>query len=236
MAEEIAQDHFDRTCSGECWSRESLLLVTNVNALFACRQIYNEARLIAFSSNTFSFRWSFELEEFINHNANCGNDFNLAIRSLNLHISAFDSGWGPVIELVTQHMLLLETVNLTSDHIKGRVKPLFGDYEKSICRYASLKDDLAVLGNLNLKRLTVVVDNHCDMSLRLPVDLAAKACHQRHQGLLTQQEWAKEVKEAISGRKDCDPAGEECKGSRSFSNGRESPRESSGKNLGAGHS
>jgi hypothetical protein len=184
--------------------------VTNVNALFACRQIYDEARFIAFSSNTFPFNWSFELREFITHNAKCDDDFNLAIRSLHLHIIAFDGGWGPVIELITRHMLHLETINLTIDSVEGWIESLHKDYATTTCRYASLKDDLAVLASLNLKRLTVVVNNTCDMSLYLspmPAILATKVCLQWHSRVLAQQEWAREVKEAIIGRKDCDPAG-----------------------------
>ena len=84
-----------------------------INLLQTCRQIYNEARFIPYSTNTFSFETPRNLRAFIHLLTQRSLDVNQAIRSIRIDLvyKNYDlHTWEQAFKAVTQHMTSLERV------------------------------------------------------------------------------------------------------------------------------
>ena len=83
-----------------------------------CRQIYDEARYILYSNNTFSFNTARNLRAFIHFLVQRGVDVNEAVRSLHVdlaHLNSDASGWTQAFKAVTQHMTRIKTLYINVD-------------------------------------------------------------------------------------------------------------------------
>lgn len=90
----------------------------NINLLHTCRQIYNEARLIPYSTNTFSFDAPRNLRAFIHLLNQRKVNVNQVIRSLRIDLAYMDHdlhGWTQAFKAITRHMTLLERVFVSVD-------------------------------------------------------------------------------------------------------------------------
>ena len=90
----------------------------NINLLHTCRQIYDEARFIPYSINTFSFNTPRNLRAFIHLLNRRSVNLNQAIRSLHIDLAYnnYDGhAWYQTLEAVVQHMTLLDRVYVNVD-------------------------------------------------------------------------------------------------------------------------
>lgn len=90
----------------------------NINLLHTCRQIYNEARLIPYSTNTFSFNTPRNLRAFIRLLNQRKANVNQVIRSLRIDLAYMNHdlhGWTQAFKAITRHMTLLERVFVSVD-------------------------------------------------------------------------------------------------------------------------
>ncbi|KAM0799971.1 hypothetical protein BDR22DRAFT_272788 [Usnea florida] len=92
----------------------------DLSLLHACRQIYNEARYILYSTNTFSFNTARNLRAFINFLVQRHVDVNEAVRSLRADLTypkTDTNGWTQAFSAVTQHMTRLKTLYINVDQL-----------------------------------------------------------------------------------------------------------------------
>ena len=92
----------------------------DLSLLHACKQIYNEARYILYSTNTFSFNTARNLRFFINFLVQRQVDVNEAVRSLRVdltHPKNDTNGWTQAFSAVTQHMTRLKTLYINVDQL-----------------------------------------------------------------------------------------------------------------------
>ena len=135
----------------------------DINLLHACRQIYNEARFIPYSTNMFSFDTSRILRAFVHLLVQRGVNVNSAIRSLHIDSNTASHdlrGWTQAFNAVTQHMTLLETIYLNVDQPVAPLRWNIGagaeNIEKSLKPVA---DCLAVLGKTPAKSISIIVSD-----------------------------------------------------------------------------
>lgn len=133
----------------------------NVSLLRACRQIYNEARFIPYSSNIFSFNTPRNLRAFIHYLVRRGVDVNKAFRSL--HVDLIDvqftlHGWTQAFNAVTQHMTRLETIYINVDQQPNWSTSANAEQKKKAMK--PVLDCLAVLGRTPAKSMTIIVGDH----------------------------------------------------------------------------
>ena len=131
----------------------------NVSLLRVCRQIYDEAHFIPYSTNTFSFETPRNLRAFIHYFVRRGVSVNKAFRSLRVDLIDVKftlQAWSQAFKAVRQHMTLLDTTYVNMDQ-----PPLWAmsdDAEQNEKDMKTLFDCLAILGK-QAKSTTVVVSD-----------------------------------------------------------------------------
>ena len=174
----------------------------DINLLHACRQIYNEARFMPYSFNTFSFDSPRNLRAFVHLLIRRGVNVNEAIRSLHidlLHVNHDLHGWFQAFNAVTQHMTLLEKVFINVDQ-----KPYWSisdDDDQKILAMKPVMICLAILRNTPIKSAAIVVSDRflarssaTSLSRLSNFDIECRWC------LWVKKLWADAIKEGILGR------------------------------------
>ena len=135
-------------------SRQSPLLDMGVAVLRTCRQIYDEAKYLLYTTNTFSFRSSAALETFIRRLIEGSPTSLSAIRSLHLgmticsHSSAVD--WCNAIQLVVRNFKNLNHINLNLMLESGQYSDHKASHEFAIHGIPELKE-------LSLRFATLII-------------------------------------------------------------------------------
>ena len=174
----------------------------DINLLHACRQIYNEARFMPYSFNTFSFDSPRNLRAFVHLLIRRGVNVNEAIRSLHIdlvHINHDLHGWIQAFNAVTQHMTLLEKVYINVDQ-----KPHWStsdDDGQGISEMTPVWRCLLILGKKPIKSTTIMMSDRflarssaTFLSRLSHFDIASRWC------LWQKKLWAEGIKKAIQGR------------------------------------
>lgn len=95
--------------------------VLNLGLLRCCRQIYNEAHHIPYSTNTFSCLDPKTLQSFVVSLAQGSKDNHLAVRSLFLEMVSEEydhfGPWGKALTTCGKHLKALQNVNISMDYI-----------------------------------------------------------------------------------------------------------------------
>ncbi|KAF6221860.1 hypothetical protein HO133_001828 [Letharia lupina] len=171
----------------------------DVNLLHACRQIYNEARFMPYSTNTFSFHTPRNLRTFIHLLVQCGVNVNTAFRSLHVdiaHINHDLHGWGQAFNAVTQHMTLLEKVYINVDQRPNW--SICADAEQKEAAMRPVLDCLAILGKTPAKSTMIVVsDRHLSRMSDANLAGASTAWISCRWTVEEKKMWVEEVKLAI---------------------------------------
>lgn len=132
----------------------------DVSLLHVCRQIYNEARYILYSNNTFSFNTPRNLRAFIHFLVQRGSDINEAVRSLHLdlvHPYNDTNGWTQAFNAVTQHMTRLKTLYINVDQ-----RPFWSTSSDAIEKERSMRpvmNNLAILGKAPAKSTMIILSD-----------------------------------------------------------------------------
>ena len=119
----------------------------DLSLLHACRQIYNEAQYILYSTNTFSFSTARNLRAFIHFLVQRHVDLNEAVRSLRVdltHPRNDTNGWTQAFSAVTQHMTRLKALYIHVDQ-----RPSWSTSFDAIEKERSMRpvlNNLAILG------------------------------------------------------------------------------------------
>ena len=136
--------------------------------LQTCSQVYDEARFIAFSSNTFSFHSTRILRNFTHKLKQPTADFNLALRSLHLQIACrgnaaldLERTVNPVID----RMKNIESFKLTIRQTKSWC--FATNPHVKLCNMKSILYQLTPLNNLRLQTVQVVLIDIAPTSLRV---------------------------------------------------------------------
>ena len=137
----------------------------NINLLHTCRQIYNEARFIPYSTNTFSFDTPRNLRAFIHLLTQKGANLNQAIRILHINVATTYGNtdlraWTQALKAVVQHMTLLEKVYVNLD--QWPTWPTISvDRERYIDAMQPVLNCLAILGKTSTPSIEIIVsDQH----------------------------------------------------------------------------
>ena len=177
----------------------------NIEMLHACRQIYNEARIIPYSANTLSFDTPRTLRAFIHLLIQHRLNVSLAIRSLHIdlaHINHDLHGWTQAFNSVTQHMTLLDTVYINVDQ-----KPNWSrsaDAEQKEIAMSLVLDCLAVLGKTPAKSTMIVVSDRFLSSRTSAVLVSANASWITHRWTITEKRlWVERVRAAMKEKRLC---------------------------------
>lgn len=170
-SEEDAQHHFDvedgsTLCVEGIELRHSLCpsihkdrtSKMNISLLHTCRQVYNEARFVPYSTNTFSFNTPRILRAFIHSLNRCGVNVNSAFRSLDVELTRHDDilAWTQAFKAVTTHMTLLEKIHINVDRRRVRWFTS-GDHERGMTDMMPLCDSFAILEKTQAKSIMIVV-------------------------------------------------------------------------------
>ena len=176
----------------------------NINLLHTCRQIYNEARFIPYSTNTFSFDTPRNLRAFIHLLTRRSVNVNQAIRSLHINL-AYDNSdlhaWTQAFKAVVQHMTLLEKVYVNLD--LWPTWPTFSvDRDRDIAMQPVL-NCFAILGKTSIPSIEIIVsDKHLSSKYggSAALDPATQAqWAEIRWSLEEKRKWVEKVKLAIRG-------------------------------------
>lgn len=170
----------------------------DVNLLHVCRQTYNEARLIPYSTNTFSFDTARNLRAFVNLLVQRGVNVN-AFRSLRVdlaHINHDLHGWAQAFNAVAQHMKLLETLYINVDQ-----RPKWStsaDAERKKMAMKPVLDCLTILGKMQAKSTMIMVsDRFLSGKLEFYPAIAPAFWNTHRWTMKEKRLWVEEVKFAI---------------------------------------
>lgn len=128
-------------------SSRALSINRNLNLLYACRQVYNEARGITYSANTFSFNTSESLQDFSKIHWRC-----LAIRSVRIQLFSYDNEkWEVLATQLLNNMKFLQQLYI--DILLPSPRELFPREKKRLERH------LGRLSNLPVRKVVIIVGN-----------------------------------------------------------------------------
>ncbi len=177
----------------------------NIDLLHVCRQIYNEARIIPYSANTFSFDTPRNLRAFIHFLIQHRLNISLAIRSLHIdlaHINYDLHGWTQAFNTVTQHMTLLDTLYINVDQ-----KPDWSgsaDAEQKDIAMSPVRGCLAILGKTPAKSTMIVVSDRFLSSRTNAVLVSADPTWVTHRWTITEKRlWVERVRLAMKEKRLC---------------------------------
>ena len=161
--------------------------------LHACRQIYDEARYILYSTNTFSFNSARNVRAFIHFLVQRGTDVNEAVRSLHVdlaHPNTDTNGWTQAFNAVTQHMTRLKTLYINVDQRPGWSTS--SDAKEKEISMRPVMNNLAILGKAPAKS-TIIILSDRDLA-RYPDSRTSSA---QDWTMDEKRMWVQEVKLAI---------------------------------------
>ena len=134
----------------------------NINLLHTCRQIYDEARFIPYSTNTLSFNTPRNLRAFIHLLNRRSVNLNQAIRSLHIDLAydnSDDHAWTQALKAVVQHMTLLDRVYVNVDQQTSW--PRINVYGHSHMCMQPLLNYFDILGKLSTRSIEIILsDRH----------------------------------------------------------------------------
>ena len=133
---------------------------TDVSLLHVCRQIYDEARQVLYSTNTFSFNTARNLRAFIHFLVQRGFDVNEAVRSLHVDLAYPNNdtnGWTQAFKAVTQHMTRLKTLYINLD--QGLNWSTSYDAIEKERSMRPVMDSLAILGKSPAKSTIIILSD-----------------------------------------------------------------------------
>lgn len=146
-----------------------------VDLLQSCRQIYNEAQHIPYTSNTFSFNEPDCMRKFLCFLGASGNSHNLRVRKLHLALSnpymGLDSKWHTVIRLAVKQLKHLQQINLDLQ-VSRSLLVVFNRWlngtasEQEVVSQRTITSAIGELQKLPLQRVTCVIDDTWDTKLR----------------------------------------------------------------------
>ena len=166
-----------------------------INLLHTCRQIYNEARFLPYSTNTFCFNTSRNLRAFIHLLNQGGVNVNEAVRSLRIdlaHVSHDVHGWTQAYKAVAQRMTLLETISVN-------VNRGLGSQAKGEAIRLAL-DCIAMMGKIPVQSTTIFAGDLGTSSI------SDSSLEEHHAGIsrrwslrekVKKSEWVEKVKLAV---------------------------------------
>ncbi len=137
-----------------------------VDLLRSCRQIYNEAQRIPYTSNTFSFNNPDRLKDFIHFLSESGNSHNLSMRKLHLAMrdtyATLKTKWHATIRLAVQQLKHLQQVNFNLYLSMGLLESsnkrpeLYGNGQRILSEY-KITSAIEEMQKLPLQRATCVI-------------------------------------------------------------------------------
>ena len=177
----------------------------NTNVLHTCRQVYNEARFIPYSTNTFSFATPRNLRAFIHYLTRRSVNVNQAIRSLHIDL-AYDNSdlhaWTQAFKAVVQHMTLLEKVYINLDQ-RSTWPSINVDGDRHVFMHRLL-NCFAILGKTSTQSIEIIVSDR-DLSSKFGRLIAWNPATQAQWAAIRwtveeKREWVEKVKLAIQNR------------------------------------
>ncbi|KAM0799975.1 hypothetical protein BDR22DRAFT_963485 [Usnea florida] len=175
LSEEEAQDDFDSDNTDHwnapaiedrhdyCWG--AYTEVVDLGLLRSCRQVYNEAHFIPYSTNTFSCHEPGTLQSFVLSIAQGTKNNHLAIRSLFLDMvyNGPDDGslWKKAIATCVRKLKAIQKVNISIDLRDLYCFPSYGDLTSDgKCGRNDLVTTFRGLKKLPLKTATLVISDN----------------------------------------------------------------------------
>ncbi len=199
-------------CMVREWLEEPLGQGQSNNLLLSCQQVYNEAKFLPYSTNTFLFDDPLLLQRFLRRLLDEG--FAAAIRKVLMEISFpkedYVRHWHRAIAMMAEHLSGLQTINLSMD--QGCPVRRYGPYRTALDFaeadedwWTSTLDSLDQLRVLPLKTATFVISDEglpCRwLDWHSPRDYWFR--EQKYRWTLEEKrKWAKGVTETILGRKE----------------------------------
>ncbi|KAK3171946.1 hypothetical protein OEA41_004030 [Lepraria neglecta] len=220
MTEEKAQEIFNnqkpnRWCGRDwpkrhetCHCRPFKIAPRSVRTtlLRTCRQLYNEAKYIPYSTNTFGFRSPEVLHNFISLTLLHGTDHALAIRSIMIEPQRVrhqrDCEWEEPLALTRRHFTNIEKLHVNFEQDRAKFediileKPWLGGNIAAHSQYKKMKAAVLQLDKLPIKHVTVIVDDWRAYE-RLEMDAHFMLEKGWRWTLAEKQEWARDVKEKL---------------------------------------
>ena len=168
--------------------------------LRTCRQLYNEAKYIPYSTNTFGFRSPEVLHNFISLTLLHGTEHPLAIRSIMIEprrvCHQSDCEWEETLALTRRHFTKIEKLYVSFEQGRANAEDITSEQPWLDSRFKKMKAAVLQLDKLPIKHVTVVVDDltayeWLEAGASLMLDLVWRWT------LAEKQEWARDVKEKL---------------------------------------
>lgn len=172
--------------------------------LRSCRQVYNEAHVIPYSTNTFSFTGPETLQDFILSIAQATKSNRLAIRSLFLEMVYYGSNhrrrlWRKAVSNCVKKLKAVQKVSISIDLQDWSSPPLFvyGDLtsDGKCCR-VDLVSAIRGLKRLPLKTATLVISDNAALQVWIEYGMKWHLTHDRY-SLEEKRKWARDLRDYI---------------------------------------